>query len=144
VDIEALEASLAGEPESHDPEPELSPVRDWLTPREFAEVRGIRARSTVSRWRKGEHLPARPDQRPWEPDAVPQDLSLGPNYCRLWVPGISPAFWATELVRARLAACLTDWPKEQGWLEGDKPGPRCLEPLEVAKSVKCLEREKAV
>jgi hypothetical protein len=135
VNIEALEASLGGEQESSEPEAQPPAVRDWLTPREVAEIRGIRARSTVSRYRKGEHLPTRPDQRPWEPDAVPQDLSLGRNYCRLWVPGINPAFWATDLVRARLAACLTDWPKEQGWLNGDEPGPRCLAPLDLPHSV---------
>ena len=75
--------------------------------------------------------------RPWEPDAIPVDDSQGPNYRRISVPGINPSFWATDLVRARLAACLATWPQEQAWLDGYRPGPRCLAPLELPHTVKC-------
>jgi hypothetical protein len=131
VDIEALEASLGNEPDSSDSEVELVAVRDWITPRELADIRGIRNRSTVARWLRDQHLPARPEDRPWEPAAIPVDDSLGRNYRRIWIPGVNASFWRTELIKARLAACLTRWPTEQGWLDGDEPGPRCLAPLKL-------------
>jgi hypothetical protein len=51
-------------------------VRDWVTPRELADIRGIRNRSTVARWLRSQHLPARSEDRPWEPGTIPVDDSL--------------------------------------------------------------------
>ena len=131
IDFEQFEASLAGAPENGEAETEPPAIRDWITPRELAEILGIRNRSTVARWLRSQHLPARAQDRPWEPGAIPVDESLGHNYRRIWIPGVNPAFWRTELIKARLAACLTKWPDEQGWLDGDEPGPRCLAPLKL-------------
>jgi hypothetical protein len=108
-------------------------VRDWLTFPEFCEVAGLEARSTLTRWVNGEHIPTRRDKRPWEPEQVPVDVSLGKNYRRIWVPGVHEAFWRTSLIRDKLAEILGRWPREQGWTtkEGE-PTPRCAEPIQVA------------
>lgn len=131
VDWEAIDKGKLGKPLM--PLEAPSAVRDWLTFREFCEVIGLQARSTLTRWAKGEHLPARPDRRPWEPDRVPVDASLGVNYRRIWVPGVNETFWRTRLRREELANKLSRWPREQGWTTKDgEPTPRCLEPIRVS------------
>ncbi len=108
-------------------------VRDWLTFNEFCQVAGLEARSTLTRWAKGEHIPARRDKRPWEPGLAPIDGSLGVNYRRVWVPGVHEAFWRTSLMREQLAETLAHWPLEQGWTTKDgEPTERCREPLRVS------------
>ncbi len=128
VDWEAIDKGKLGKPLM--PLEAGSAVRDWLTFREFCEVIDLQARSTLTRWAKGEHLPARPDRRPWEPDRVPVDASLGVNYRRIWVPGVNTSFWRTRLRRAALAQMLSHWPAEQGWTTKDgQPTWRCMEPI---------------
>lgn len=135
VDIEKLEQELARVSPDDADEGCPPPVRDWLTAREFAEVRGIGARSTVARWLNGQNLPARRQDRPWEREAIPVDDSLGANYRRIWVGGVNPAFWRTELIEARRDACLAKWPREQGWRDGNEPARRCLAPLALPSSM---------
>jgi hypothetical protein len=92
--------------------------------------------STICRWLGGDHLPVRPEDRPWEADAVPVDDSLGRRYRRIAVSGINPSFWKTRAMRERLALTLATWPSAQGWCIDGKPGPRCTAPLAIAgKSV---------
>lgn len=130
VDWEAIDNGKLGKP--------LMPgaptaVRDWLTFREFCAIADISSRSTLTRWAKGEHLPARTDRRPWTPEWTPVDDSLGINYRRIWVPGVNEAFWRTRLRRETLAYNLSHWPQEQGWTTKDgQPTPRCLEPIRVS------------
>ncbi|MGH2854417.1 MAG: hypothetical protein ACRDLF_09550 [Solirubrobacteraceae bacterium] len=108
-------------------------VRDWLTFREFCEIADLDARSTLTRWAKGEHIPTRRDKRPWEPGHAPVDASLGVNYRRIWIPGVHEAFWRTRLMRETLAEALGRWPREQGWTTKDgEPTWRCSEPLRVS------------
>jgi hypothetical protein len=109
------------------------PVRDWLTVREFAEVAGVRARSTVNRWIDGENLPFDERQRPWPAGCAPVDVSQGVGYRRLWVPAVSDGFWAarTDAMRARRDELMAGWPTEKGWLVNGAPGPRCLAWLDL-------------
>jgi hypothetical protein len=108
-------------------------VRDWVTFHEFCLIAGLEARSTLTRWAKGEHIPTRRDKRPWEPQQVPIDTSLGVNYRRIWVPGMHEAFWRTALMRDALTEILTHWPLEQGWTTKDgQPTARCQEPLRIS------------
>jgi hypothetical protein len=108
-------------------------VRDWVTFHEFCLIAGLEARSTLTRWAKGEHIPTRRDKRPWEPGLVPIDTSLGVNYRRIWVPGVHEAFWRTSLMREQLAETLSHWPLEQGWTtkEGE-PTERCHAPHRIS------------
>ncbi len=131
IDWEAIDKGKLGKPLM--PVEDASAVRDWLTFREFCEIIDLQARSTLTRWAKGEHLPARRDRRPWEPDWVPVDDTLGTNYRRIWVPGINETFWRTRLRREELANTLSRWPQEQGWTTKDgEPTPRCLTPICVS------------
>ena len=131
IDWEAIDKGKLGKPLM--PVEDASAVRDWLTFREFCEIIDLQARSTLTRWAKGEHLPARRDRRPWEPDWVPVDDTLGTNYRRIWVPGVNEAFWRTRLRREELANTLSRWPREQGWTTKDgQPTPRCLTPICVS------------
>jgi integrase len=131
IDWEAIDKGKLGKPLM--PVQGASAVRDWLTFREFCEIIDLQARSTLTRWAKGEHLPTRRDRRPWEPEAVPVDDTLGTNYRRIWVPGVSDAFWRTRLRREELANTLAHWPREQGWTTKDgQPTPRCLTPICVS------------
>ncbi len=108
-------------------------VRDWLTFREFCEIADLDARSTLTRWAKGEHIPTRRNKRPWEPGHAPVDASLGVNYRRIWIPGVHEAFWRTRLMREALAEALGRWPREQAWTTKDgEPTWRCSEPLCVS------------
>jgi hypothetical protein len=128
VDWGAIDKGKLGKPLM----PGASPtaVRDWLTMREFCEILDLQARSTLTRWVKGEHLPSRRDRRPWEPDQIPVDDSLGVNYRRIWVPGINEALWRPRVRREQLEHVLSRWPKEQGWTtKDDQPTPRCTEPI---------------
>ena len=84
IDWEAIDKGKLGKPLM--PVEGASAVRDWLTFREFCEIIDLQARSTLTRWAKGEHLPARRDRRPWEPDWVPVDDTLGTNYRRSGCP----------------------------------------------------------
>jgi integrase len=131
VDWDAIDRGALGRPLMPSDTP--AAVRDWLTFPEFCEVAGLEARSTLTRWVNGEHIPARRDKRPWEPEQVPVDVSLGKNYRRIWVPGVHEAFWRTSIMRDKLAEILGRWPREQGWTtkEGE-PTPRCAEPIRVA------------
>jgi hypothetical protein len=107
----------------------LEAVREWLTFGEFCREAEI-ARSTATRWTKGEHLPTRPERRPWEPEWVPVDDSLGIRWRRIWVPGVKDTFWGHRLRRDRLAKTLTQWPQEPGWTTKDgEPTERCLKPI---------------
>ncbi|MGA8365641.1 MAG: hypothetical protein WB709_14155 [Solirubrobacteraceae bacterium] len=131
IDWEAIDKGKLGKPLM--PVEGASAVRDWLTFREFCEIIDLQARSTLTRWAKGEHLPARRDRRPWEPEWVPVDDTLGTNYRRIWVPGVNEAFWRTRLRREELANMLSRWPREQGWTTKDgEPTPRCLTPICVS------------
>lgn len=131
VDWEAIDQGTLGQPLM--PSDASTAVRDWLTFREFCEIAALEARSTLTRWAKGEHIPARRDKRPWEPDRIPVDVSLGVNYRRIWVPGVHEVFWRTSIMRDALAETLAHWPREQGWTTKDgEPTPRCLEPIRVA------------
>jgi integrase len=131
IDWEAIDKGKLGKPLM--PVEGASAVRDWLTFREFCEIIDLQARSTLTRWAKGEHLPARRDRRPWEPDWVPVDDTLGTNYRRIWVPGVNDTFWRTRLRREELANTLSRWPREQGWTTKDgQPTPRCLTPICVS------------
>lgn len=120
-------------------------IRDWLTFNEFCQVAGLEARSTLTRWAKGEHIPARRDKRPWEPGLAPIDGSLGVNYRRVWVPGVHETFWRTSLMRDQLAETLAHWPLEQGWTTKDgEPSERCREPLRVSPArLQLVEAEAA-
>jgi integrase len=131
VDWDAIDRGALGRPLMPSDTP--TALRDWLTFPEFCEVAGLEARSTLTRWVNGEHIPARRDKRPWEPEQVPVDVSLGKNYRRIWVPGVHEAFWRTSIMRDKLAEILGRWPREQGWTtkEGE-PTPRCVEPIRVA------------
>jgi hypothetical protein len=130
VDLDAVEKGVLGKALTPGDKPVA--VRDWLTFREFCSLLDSLARSTLTRWAKGEHLPSRPDRRPWEPDQIPVDFSLGPNYRRIWVPGVNEAFWQTRTRREAVDHVLARWPKEQGWTtkEGE-PTARCLKPLRI-------------
>jgi hypothetical protein len=75
VDLDAVEKGVLGKALTAGDKP--AAMRDWLTFREFCILLDLPARSTVTRWAKGEHLPSRPDRRPWEPDQIPVDFSLG-------------------------------------------------------------------
>jgi integrase len=131
IDWDAIDQGALGRPLMPSGTP--TALRDWLTFPEFCEVAGLEARSTLTRWVKGEHIPARRDKRPWEPEQVPVDVSLGKNYRRIWVPGMHEAFWRTSLMREKLAEMLGRWPREQGWTTKDgEPTPRCAEPICVA------------
>jgi hypothetical protein len=131
VDWDAIDRGKLGEPLMPSDTP--TSVRDWLTILEFCEVAEIEARSTLTRWINGEHIPTRRDKRPWEPDQVPVDDSLGKNYRRVSVPGVHEAFWRTSLMRDKLAETLARWPREQGWTTKDgEPTPRCYEPVRVS------------
>jgi len=130
VDWDAIDQGKLGKPLM--PADAPIAVRDWLTFREFCEVIDLQARSTLTRWAKGEHLPARRDRRPWEPGQIPVDESLGVNYRRIWVPGVNDAFWRTRIRREAVAKALARWPGEQGWTTKDgQPTPRCLKPLAI-------------
>ena len=131
VDWDTIDRGALGRPLM--PSGTATALRDWLTFPEFCEVAGLEARSTLTRWVNSEHIPTRRDKRPWEPDHVPVDVSLGKNYRRIWVPGVHEAFWRTSLMRDKLAEILGRWPREQGWTtkEGE-PTPRCAEPIQVA------------
>lgn len=131
VDWEAIDKGKLGKPLM--PSGESTAIRDWLTFREFCEIVDIGTRSTLTRWAKGEHLPARAGRRPWSPEWAPVDDSLGINYRRVWVPGVNEAFWRTRLRREALAHILSHWPREQGWTTKDgEPTPRCLEPIKIS------------
>jgi hypothetical protein len=131
VDWEAIDQGTLGKPLMVTGAP--AAVRDWLTFREFCDLAGLEARSTLTRWVKGEHVPSRRDKRPWEPDSAPVDASLGINYRRIWVSGVHDAFWRTNLMREALAEALGRWPMEQGWTTKDgEPTWRCSEPLRVS------------
>jgi integrase len=131
IDWEAIDKGKLGKPLM--PVEDASAVRDWLTFREFCEIIDLQARSTLTRWAKGEHLPARRDRRPWEPEWMPVDDTLGTNYRRIWVPGVNETFWRTRLRREELANTLSRWPREQGWTTKDgQPTPRCLTPICVS------------
>ncbi len=131
VDWDAIDEGELGKPLMPGAPP--SAVRDWLTFREFCGILDLRARSTLTRWAKGEHLPARRDRRPWEPDHVPVDDSLGVNYRRIWMPGVDEAFWRTRLKRDTMEHTLSRWPQEQGWTTKDgQPTPRCFEPIKIS------------
>lgn len=131
VDWDAIDQGALGRPLLPSDTP--TAVRDWLTFSEFCEIAGLEARSTLTRWGKGEHIPPRRDKRPWEPEQVPVDASLGTNYRRIWIPGVHEAFWRTSLMRETLAETLGRWPREQGWTTKDgDPTPRCSEPLRVS------------
>ncbi|HEY4811469.1 MAG TPA: hypothetical protein VIH71_10470 [Solirubrobacteraceae bacterium] len=128
VDWDAIDEGKLGKPLMPGAAP--SAVRDWVTFREFCEILDLQARSTLTRWVKGEHLPTRRDRRPWEPEHVPVDDSLGVNYRRIWIPGVNEALWRPRLRREQLEQALSRWPSEQGWTTKDgQPTPRCLEPV---------------
>jgi hypothetical protein len=131
VDWEAIDQGTLGKPLMATGAP--AAVRDWLTFREFCDLAGLEARSTLTRWVKGEHIPSRRDKRPWEPGSAPVDASLGINYRRIWVSGVHDTFWRTNLMREALAEALGCWPMEQGWTTKDgEPTWRCSEPLRVS------------
>jgi hypothetical protein len=129
VDLALLDDDAAGVDEVAPP---LRRVRDFLTVPELAELAGRGAHSTITRWLRGEHLPTDPRLRPWEPDSVPVDESMGPRYRRIAVDCIKPSFWATEAMRRRRDEMLADWPAGHGWRVRGAPTGRCLAPLVVA------------
>jgi hypothetical protein len=141
VDWEAVDKGVLGKALL----PSESPiaVRDWLTFREFCEIAGLEARSTLTRWANSEHLPTRRDKRPWEPGQAPIDTSLGANYRRIWIPAVNEAFWRTALMREALAERLAHWPLEQGWTTKDgQPTKRCREPLRISPAqLRLVEEE---
>jgi integrase len=125
-DLEAVERDLMTQSDA-EVRDECAPVRDWVTVTEFGEVAGV-SHATPPRWLKGQHLPHRPGdpRRPWEPDAVPVDETLGPRRRRIWVPGIGPGFFRAPVARQLLAKLLAGWP--EGWSEDHCSAPLVLPP----------------
>jgi integrase len=131
VDLDAIETAELGRALIANDEPIA--VRDWVTVPEFCQIAGIETRSRATRWIRGEHIPSRRDKRPWEPDEVPIDTSLGPHYRRIWIPGVHDAFWRTDPMRTVLAKTLSCWPIESGWATKDgQPTWRCKAPLRIS------------
>ncbi|MGO9319220.1 MAG: hypothetical protein ACLQBY_00180 [Solirubrobacteraceae bacterium] len=131
VDMDAIETEVLGK--ALIAADGLAAVREWLTVLEFCAIAEIATRSTLTRWLRGEHIPSRRDKRPWEPDQVPIDSSLGPNHRRIWIPGVHDAFWRTGGMRTALAKALSHWPLEPGWTTKDgQPTWRCHAPLRVS------------
>jgi hypothetical protein len=100
-------------------EPEASvPVRNWFTVPELGYIAEM-SPAQAARWANGQHLPHRPGdpRRPWEPDAVPIDRSLGPRRRRICVDGINPGFLRSASTHRRLDEVLAEWPR--GWKEED-------------------------
>jgi hypothetical protein len=91
-------------------------VRDppWITVTELSYVSGI-SYPQAARWARGESLPHKPGdpRRPFEPDSLPVDESLGPRRKRIAVVGLNPTFLEFGQTSRRLAEVLAVWPK--GW-----------------------------
>jgi hypothetical protein len=116
-EFDAIEAEVRGVRAALDsPVQELVLVRDFITVPEYAELGGF-SPATARRHVRGENLPYRPGdpRRPWEPDNVPVDGSLGPRRRRIQVAGINPGFFRTEAARRRLAEILSEMPR--GWAD---------------------------
>lgn len=111
-----------------DPDDTPALVRVWVLPVELAWIAEV-DRGTITRQLVGDHLPVRVQDRPWEADAVPVDLSQGLRHRRIWVPGIKATYWKTATMRRRLYAVLAGWPDLQLWTSSGEPTPRSLAPL---------------
>jgi hypothetical protein len=100
-------------------------LREWVSVREFALIAEV-SPVTAARWAKGRHLPyhAGDPRRPWEPDAIPIDQSLGVRRRRIILSGIKPGFFQREGMQRRIAQIRSEWP--QGWSER-----QCKAPLEM-------------
>lgn len=106
-----------------------SPVREWLTVTELAETVGV-SPATARRWVRGTHLPRNPGdpRRPWEPDGIPVDRTLGDRRQRIWLPGVKPGLFSSDLQRASLAELVATWPS--GWSK-----QQCMRPVEIPSAV---------
>jgi integrase len=129
VDLDAIEREEAAPvEEDRDPEPRLREPA-WLTPGELAELLGV-ASSTVARWLRGHQLPGQrgSPERPWEPEEIPIDASLGPRQRRIPVAGIRADFIEAAVDARALERVLSAPP--EGWsmdrarapLRGEWPG----------------------
>ena len=80
IDLDQLTPST----HPHNPAPTADPVRDWITVKELCAIADVE-RPTACFWLNAIHLP-RGDRRPWQPDAIPVDNSLGRSYRRIYAP----------------------------------------------------------
>ncbi|MGI9021541.1 MAG: hypothetical protein ACR2G3_12630 [Solirubrobacterales bacterium] len=128
VVTEDLRSLLEGRPAGSGEREPPGAVRGWLLPSELPEIVDVN-RSTAYRWTVGKNLPRDPERRPWEPDAIPIDRSLGPRFARILVDAVKPTFWPTPASRGRLAQALSEWPQIEGWVKAGKPTWRCKAPL---------------
>jgi hypothetical protein len=115
VDFEVIERRVLGRTVPSNGRPQtLEPVRDWIPVSEMAAIAGNSTKQ-ARLWASGRGLP-RGDtrRRPWEPDKIPVDDSLGPRRRRILVRGINPEWLdADPHRREKLNELLTDWPA--GW-----------------------------
>lgn len=118
VDLDEIERRVLGREMPAGGRPQTMPaVRDWITVTEVARVAENSTKQSRL-WTDGKGLPgsAGSDRRPWEPDRVPVDATLGPNRRRILVRGINSAWLDTvPRRRERLAEILKTWPA--GWSE---------------------------
>jgi integrase len=114
-------------------EHEEQPVRDFFTGPELARVYEI-SRAQAARWANGQHLPHKPGdpRRPFEPDAIPVDRTLGPRRARFWAGGLNPGSLPTPLARRRARALLSQMPA--GWSDQHQTAPlKLAEPFASAR-----------
>lgn len=92
-------------------------LRDWLTPKEFAEWFGV-GEATARRWLRGLGLRAGDPSAPWEPDDVPV-VEISPRRRAIAITKIKPTC-VTDVRRLdALEEILATWPA--GWSDVTVP-----------------------
>jgi hypothetical protein len=84
--------------------------REWLTPREFAEVAGV-SESEVKRWMAGIFSSRHRGPLPWHPESPPVEW-ISRRRRRIHVSGINPQFLGVAERRDRLEAALSSVPDD--------------------------------